>query len=127
MALHHEQRLGSDRDGGERSRLVDAARSHAALRNKKENHRNGLREFSFEIPARGIASVREQGMNAHGSLLRLDRIDGVFGFVSFFVDGKDAERGNGLQGVAGLWMHHAHVKRDKVSGVDKRRSGDDRN
>jgi len=40
---------------------------------KQNRHRDGLREFSFEVPARRIAIVRKQCMDALGGLL--DRVE----------------------------------------------------
>jgi len=80
-----------------------------------------LGEFSFEIPAREIAGVREQGVDAHGGLLGLHLVDGVFRLATLLLDGKDAKRGDGFKRVVCLGMHHAQVNGDEVSGINERR------
>jgi len=77
-----------------------------------------LREFSFEVPARRIAIVRKQCMDALGGLLGLQRVDAVFGLVAFFADGQDAKRSDGFERAAGFCVQHTDAKRDKVAGVN---------
>ena len=90
----------------------------------KNDHRNGLREFFLEIPARKVAVMREQRVDAHAGLLRLDRVDVIFGFAAFFTDGEDAQRRDCFKGIAGFRMHHPHANRDGVANVNE---GNNRN
>jgi predicted permease len=94
--------------------------SLSAIWNPEDNHRNGLREFPFEIPAGRVAIVRKQCVDALGGLLRLDRVDTVFRLASFFADGQDADGGDGFKRVAGFGANHANANRCKVAGVKER-------
>ena len=82
-----------------------------------QRHGNGLREFSFEIPAGWIAGVGEQGVYADGGLPGLKLVEGVFSFAAFFSDGEDAERGDGFEGIVGFGIHHAYADGNVISGV----------
>ncbi|MFI5070125.1 MAG: hypothetical protein ACHP8A_04470 [Terriglobales bacterium] len=63
--------------------------------------------------------MRKQSVDALGSLLRLKRIDAVFGFVALFADGQDAEGSDSFERVAGLRVQHAHANECKVADVDE--------
>ena len=56
-------------------------------------------------------------MNAHAGLLGLNLVKGVFGFAAFFSDGKDAERGDGFEGIGGFRVQHADTDGDVIAGV----------
>src|SRR6476646_5258784 len=94
---------------------------------KEDSHRNGLREFPFEIPAWRVAVVRKPCVDALRGLLGLQLVDGVFRLAAFLVDGEDAKGGHGFKRVAGFRMHHAHANRSKVPSIYERNRQDSRN
>lgn len=51
----------------------------------------------------------EEGVDAGGGLLRLDRVHGEFGFVTLFIYGQDAQGGDGLERVVGIVVTHAQA------------------
>jgi hypothetical protein len=91
---------------------------------KKDSHGDGLREFLLEIPARRIAIVREERVDAGCGLLGLKRIYGEFCSVAFFVDGQDAESGDCFEGIVELLVNHAYTDRSAVANIDERGRGD---
>ena len=107
--------------------MVNAALLIAAPRNKPNGHGDWLGEFSFEIPARRIAIVRKQGVDADSSLLRLELVDGIFRFSAFLCDGEDAESGDRLKGIVWLRMQHADAHRNKVPNIDENKHCKSRN
>ena len=96
------------------------ARSSTVLGKRENHHGNGLREFLLEVPAGRIAAVGKEGVDALGGLLRLQRVDAVFGFVAFFADGEDSKGSYRLEGVAGFCVQHAHTQRNVVACIDER-------
>ena len=86
---------------------------------RKNGHRDRLREFAFEIPARRIAIVRKQCVDALGGLLGLHWVDAIFGLVAFFVDGQDAKRGDGFKRIAGFRMHHANANKCRIPDINE--------
>jgi hypothetical protein len=109
---------------GARRKFVNAPLSSASFGKGKDRHGDGLREFSLEIPARPIAAVRKQCVDADTGLLRLHWVNAVFRFVSFFVDGENPQRRDGFKRVAGLRMHHAYANGNEVANVN---DGNDHN
>jgi len=64
-------------------------------------------------------------VNADSGLLRLNRVDIIFGFAAFFVDSQNPKSSNGFERVGGCGVSHSHVNRSKIVDVDDRK--DDKN
>ncbi len=92
------------------------ADSHFAK--KEKSHRDGLGKFSIDVPAGLIAVVREEGVDAFGGLLRLHRINAIFGFAAFVFDGENAKGGDGFEGIAGLGVGHSDANGDQIPNID---------
>ena len=123
--VEREQLQAEDRDNGKRLRRVETRWSTSTFYKRKNDHRNGLREFLLEIPARKIAVVRKQGVDAHGGLLGLNWIDVIFGLAALFADGEDAKRRDCFEWVAGFRVHHAQADVCEVAGVNNRNYQDE--
>ena len=93
----------------------------------QDRHGNGLREFSFEIPARPIAIMRKQCVDAHACLLRIDGIDAVFCLVPFFVDGENPQRRDCFKRIGRLRVHHSYPNGNEVANVNDGNNHDERN
>jgi len=59
-------------------------------------------------------------MDTCAGLLRLDGIHTEFGLVALFVDGQDAQRGDGFERIVRFWMDHAHANGGVVADEDER-------
>jgi hypothetical protein len=112
---------------GKRLRCVDTRWLSSTFCKWKNDHGNRLREFFLEIPARKIAIVWKQRVDAYAGLLRLDWVDVIFRFATLFTDSEDAQRRDCFKGVAGFRMHHTHANRREVAGVNNGNYHDERN
>ncbi len=77
-------------------------------------------EFLLEIPARKVAVVRKQRMDAYAGLLGLNGIDIIFGLATFFADREDAQRSYSFERVVWCRVSHAHMHRSKIADINDR-------
>ena len=92
---------------------------------QKKDHRDRLLEAAFDIPARGIAVVRKDGVDASNGLLRLLLVELVLGAAILLRDGQHARCGDGFEGGAGTGMAGAETDGNSVTQEDERGSDGD--
>jgi hypothetical protein len=115
-----KQLKSENKDGVKKLLHATTWRSICASYERENRHRNRLGEFFLEIPARKIAVVRKQRMDAHAGLLGLNWIDVIFSLAALFANGQNAQRSYGFVRVVWCRVSHAHTHRGKIADIDDR-------
>jgi len=89
---------------------------------REQRHRYGLGDFLFQIPARWIAHVRKEGVNADDRLRGILLVEFVGSLIPFLGNGEEARGGNGFEWIGRFGMEHAEADREIIAGVHQRES-----